>query len=426
MKNIRIFAASLVLASFTAAQGGGAAVRSDPLTTAGQGGPVAASAAPRAIMGVTMEAVDEALAEQIGVDEDEAVLIEDVMAGYGAAKAGIKKHDVVVKFEGKGPVSMESIRKALAKKKIGDHVTVTVIRGRETKEFEVELMAAIDGTSQGGAAAAGPTPPRTSEGLGGASATGPRSKGTGNRAGSAEQDAKAAEQSARSLLGQTMQRRESDEQVRAMVGRLREQMREAEADIAKRARELALESKKMADELAKEARGKFEGSTAEDKLKRLAELSREYAEKMRERSDVDMRDALERQRDTLERSMRELEKRLAKLNTTDWGGWSSTAPAPSGAWKPTPASPFSPTHPLAPGKYPTTEPPVGGAAGGAPARGPGVATGPSPSSYYVLGDASAKSLKKVDERLSGIEERLAHIEEMVEKLLSRSTQKNPK
>ena len=97
--------------------------------------------AARVIMGVTMGNPDEGLAAQLEVDPDQVVYVFEVMPGFGAHKAGIRRHDVITHLDGKSPLDTERVREMLARKKPGDKVAVRLLRGKEVKELEVELMA---------------------------------------------------------------------------------------------------------------------------------------------------------------------------------------------------------------------------------------------------------------------------------------------
>jgi DNA-binding transcriptional MerR regulator len=81
----------------------------------------------------------EDLREELDLDEGEGVLVDRVIEGLPAAKAGLKQGDVIVEFDGERPVSAQTIREVLEKKDVGDTVNVTVLREGESKRLKVKL-----------------------------------------------------------------------------------------------------------------------------------------------------------------------------------------------------------------------------------------------------------------------------------------------
>jgi hypothetical protein len=393
-------AASLVLASMCVAQAAPPAqAKTERATATAQDAPAGA----RAIMGVEMEEVDEALAQQLGVDPDSVVLIYDVMPGYGAAKAGIKKHDVIKAIDGSSPVSTDTVRKLLAKKKPGDKVKVTYIRGRDTGEVEIELMAAKDN-----AAVAGVTAPAQADKPG-------WTPGTANapRVSAPQLQRAGTEPSATPAPGGGwLWRAQDEEQLRSAVQRLREQLRISEQDVGRRARDMAKESSALAEKIVQMTRDKALTGLNDEKVKRLGDAAQELAERSREKLEVEMRDVLEKHRDTLDKSMRDLEKLLGKLPSSEAvrvaREYTARATQPGGGAgakvEVRPGQPAAPA-PLTPGQF------YVGQGGTAP--------------LAVIGD-SGKAFKKVEERLEGVEDRLEKIEQMLEKLVGRAPAKSTK
>ncbi len=85
-----------------------------------------------------------------GTPDVEGVQIAQVLPDSPAAKAGLLAHDVLVEFAGKKITDFESLREVMAERKIGDEVTLKVMRkkgakpadGYEEKEFKVKLAGA--------------------------------------------------------------------------------------------------------------------------------------------------------------------------------------------------------------------------------------------------------------------------------------------
>ncbi|MEE8106518.1 MAG: M28 family peptidase, partial [Planctomycetota bacterium] len=83
----------------------------------------------RAVMGI-----------QIALTEG-GVGIARVVPDGPAAKAGVQHGDVVMEIDGKKTPDLRALRRALRNKKIGDELTVKLLRGTETIELKVKLGA---------------------------------------------------------------------------------------------------------------------------------------------------------------------------------------------------------------------------------------------------------------------------------------------
>jgi len=107
---------------------------------------------------VTLRIVPD-IAEQIGLPADYGVLIERVLPGGAAEKAGLHGGterayegnvqvmlggDLIVAFDGKEIPSPEDLSAAMNARHAGDTVTITVFRGRKKMDFKVTLGDAKD------------------------------------------------------------------------------------------------------------------------------------------------------------------------------------------------------------------------------------------------------------------------------------------
>lgn len=97
---------------------------------AGLGGraAVAARTEPRAQLGVTTGAPDEALAAQLGIDTTKTSVIQSITSNSAAEKAGFKRFDIITQIEGSDHADPDSIRAVIAKKKPGESLHATVLR----------------------------------------------------------------------------------------------------------------------------------------------------------------------------------------------------------------------------------------------------------------------------------------------------------
>ncbi len=126
---------------------------------------VAAAPAKPVRLGVVLGEVSDELAHKLDVDADEVILIERVMDGTPAAKAGLKSFDVLVEFDGEDGLSIEKLRKLISKQNPGNSVEVIVLRDGDDEEFEVVFGGDIEANQFVAAAApphaqAGPRAPR--------------------------------------------------------------------------------------------------------------------------------------------------------------------------------------------------------------------------------------------------------------------------
>jgi hypothetical protein len=109
---------------------------------------------PPVMIGITMGEVPESVAEHLGLEADHVVMIDRVVDGLPAEKAGLQAKDIVVKFDGKNVLSEDGIREILRGKKPGDKVEVEFLRKGERKTVTVEL-AKFDAGKVGAVAIAG-------------------------------------------------------------------------------------------------------------------------------------------------------------------------------------------------------------------------------------------------------------------------------
>lgn len=93
-------------------------------------------AQPRVMMGITMSDADPRVVVGGGI------LLDSVVEGLGASKAGLQKDDLIVEIEGTRPISQDKLRDLLHGKKPGDELKVKFTRqgGKET-EATIKLEA---------------------------------------------------------------------------------------------------------------------------------------------------------------------------------------------------------------------------------------------------------------------------------------------
>jgi S1-C subfamily serine protease len=90
-------------------------------------------------IGVVGQDMTQALATQMGLTVKTGAIIQDVVAGSPAEKAGIQKSDVIVKFNGEDIKTMSDLVAAIRIKSVGDEVPFSYYRGAELKEGKITL-----------------------------------------------------------------------------------------------------------------------------------------------------------------------------------------------------------------------------------------------------------------------------------------------
>lgn len=96
----------------------------------------------RAALGVTVvpQPIDAQIAQQYNLPVDHGILIYSVTSNGPAAKAGLKKGDIIVKVDGNAIASYDDLLAALANKKPGDTAMVTAVTSQgKTQTYKVTL-----------------------------------------------------------------------------------------------------------------------------------------------------------------------------------------------------------------------------------------------------------------------------------------------
>ena len=94
---------------------------------------------PFPYLGVELGPVEPALAAQLGLDEGRGALVNTVIEGSPADKAGIKQHDVIVKIDGETPQGPADLSKRIREHKKGDKIELELFRGGKKMEIEATL-----------------------------------------------------------------------------------------------------------------------------------------------------------------------------------------------------------------------------------------------------------------------------------------------
>lgn len=98
----------------------------------------------RAYLGVDIAPMDTYLANKLGIEYVQGVAVMKVYDDGSAASSGIEVKDVVTKINGKNVTSTSELRELVGRSKLGETVSVTVVRGGKEKDIAVRLKTRND------------------------------------------------------------------------------------------------------------------------------------------------------------------------------------------------------------------------------------------------------------------------------------------
>ncbi len=93
----------------------------------------------RGRLGVTVQGVTGDLAAGLGLEKAEGALVSDVTAGGAAARAGLRRGDVILSYQGRAVVDTNAFRNEIAATKPGSTVTLQVLREGKSSEVKATL-----------------------------------------------------------------------------------------------------------------------------------------------------------------------------------------------------------------------------------------------------------------------------------------------
>jgi serine protease Do len=108
---------------------------------------VAHGHATHARLGVTIQDVNQGLAQSFGLDRPKGALVSQVEADGPAAKAGLKAGDVILKVDGKAIDASGDLPALIGEEKPGAKVDIDVWRGGKTETLSARLGNAGDKTA---------------------------------------------------------------------------------------------------------------------------------------------------------------------------------------------------------------------------------------------------------------------------------------
>jgi Do/DeqQ family serine protease len=93
-------------------------------------------------VGASLQPIDKALAESIGLDRPAGALVSNVRAGAPAAEAGLMRGDVVVSIDGQPIDDPEAFGWRVGTKHIGSTATLGVLRSGKQTQVAIKMIAA--------------------------------------------------------------------------------------------------------------------------------------------------------------------------------------------------------------------------------------------------------------------------------------------
>ncbi len=103
----------------------------------------------RAMLGVTMQPIDEKIAQDLKLSSMEGVYVYEVSKGSAADEAGIKKGDVIVAIDSVKVTSTSSVQAKVNTYYPGDRAEITLLRDGKEKSVTVTFKAADTAVANG-------------------------------------------------------------------------------------------------------------------------------------------------------------------------------------------------------------------------------------------------------------------------------------
>jgi Do/DeqQ family serine protease len=93
----------------------------------------------RGLLGVTVQGITGDLAAGLGLGKAEGALVSGVTPGGAADKAGIRRGDVILSYQGRPVIDTNSLRNDIAATKPGTTIALEVLRDGKTSEMKATL-----------------------------------------------------------------------------------------------------------------------------------------------------------------------------------------------------------------------------------------------------------------------------------------------
>ncbi len=93
----------------------------------------------RGFLGVNIRNLNNDLADELGLNITQGVLVSNIVKGGAAEFAGIRTDDVIIKVNGIKVNSAPKLQELVGTKRQGEKVNITINRGGKIKEIPVTL-----------------------------------------------------------------------------------------------------------------------------------------------------------------------------------------------------------------------------------------------------------------------------------------------
>lgn len=95
-------------------------------------------------IGVELDSIDAALAAQTGVSAEQACLINRVLIGSPAERAGLQRYDLITSVEGQTSGSLDSLHNALRQRQPGQTITLRILRAGQPMDVSVAVEETLN------------------------------------------------------------------------------------------------------------------------------------------------------------------------------------------------------------------------------------------------------------------------------------------
>jgi PDZ domain len=95
---------------------------------------------PKVMLGIYTDEPSDSLREHLGIDGD-AILVERVIKGLSADKAGIKDKDIIVSINGSDGLSPSGLTQLLSKQEPGNEIKIVLLRKGQKMKINTKLLA---------------------------------------------------------------------------------------------------------------------------------------------------------------------------------------------------------------------------------------------------------------------------------------------
>ncbi|MGH8431135.1 MAG: PDZ domain-containing protein, partial [Solimonas sp.] len=112
----------------------------------------------RGWVGVSYQSVTDDIADSFGLDRARGVLVANVVADGPAAKAGIKRNDIILSFAGQDVLDLRRFPRLVANARVGSTVDIVVWRGGKEVPLKLRIGEQEEAEKQNVAAQGGKKP----------------------------------------------------------------------------------------------------------------------------------------------------------------------------------------------------------------------------------------------------------------------------